>query len=98
MRIGKVIGTLTLSRWHPTLQGARYLMVVPQSLDNLTGASKAQAEEFAVYDDCGAGHGSLIAISEGGEAAQPFRPDVKPVDAYNAAILDEIHLPTDTRN
>ena len=93
MRIGKVIGTVTLSRWHPTMQGARYLLVVPQSLANLTGDSSVQAEEFAVYDDCGAGHGSYIAISEGGEAAQPFRPEVKPVDAYNAAILDELHIP-----
>jgi microcompartment protein CcmK/EutM len=43
-----------------------------------------------VYDDLGAGPGSRIAFSEGGEAAQPFYPLDKPVDAYNAAILDTI--------
>ena len=32
------------------------------------------------------------AVSEGGEAAQPFYPQVKPVDAYNAAILDNIQV------
>jgi microcompartment protein CcmK/EutM len=31
-------------------------------------------------------------MSEGSEAAQPFRPQIKPVDAYVAAILDEVHL------
>jgi hypothetical protein len=33
-----------------------------------------------------------VALSEGGEAAQPFRPELKPVDAYNAAILDELDV------
>ena len=37
MRIGKVIGTVTLSRSHPSLAGASYRMVVPLSLDNLIG-------------------------------------------------------------
>jgi ethanolamine utilization protein EutN len=92
MRIGKVIGTVTLNRAHPSLQGARFPLVVPLSLDNLTGKSKDEAEAFAVYDDLGAGHGNLIAISEGGEAAQPFAPIYKPVDAYNAAILDDVRI------
>jgi ethanolamine utilization protein EutN len=45
-----------------------------------------------VYDELGAGLGSLIAVSEGREAAQPFGPEGKPIDAYNAAILDHIDL------
>ncbi|MCE9531273.1 MAG: carbon dioxide concentrating mechanism protein CcmL, partial [Planctomycetes bacterium] len=49
-------------------------------------------EAIVIYDDLGAGIGSRIAISEGGEAAQPFYPKDKPIDAYNAAILDDIHL------
>ena len=36
--------------------------------------------------------GSLIAFSEGAEAAQPFRPELKPIDAYCSAILDNVHL------
>jgi ethanolamine utilization protein EutN len=92
MRIGKVIGTVTLNRWHESLRGGRYRISVPLSLDNLRGLSESEAEEFVVYDELGAGVGSLIAISEGGEAAQPFRPDVKPVDAYCAAILDSVDL------
>ncbi|MDX1965235.1 MAG: EutN/CcmL family microcompartment protein [Pirellulales bacterium] len=90
MRIGKVIGTVTLNRQHPAMTGARYKLVVPQSLANLAGDNMSPAEELTVYDDLGAGEGSMIAFSEGGEAAQPFRPVFKPVDAYCAALLDQI--------
>ena len=92
MRIGRVIGTVTLSRWHASMQGARYQVAIPLSLANLTGESDEFAEEFVVYDELGAGEDALIAISEGGEAAQPFRPADKPVDAYNAAILDNVSV------
>jgi ethanolamine utilization protein EutN len=92
MRIGKVIGTVTLNRWHESLRGGRYRITVPLSLENLRGRLEMEAEELVVYDELGAGIDSLIAISEGGEAAQPFRPDTKPVDAYCAAILDSIDL------
>lgn len=91
MRIGKIIGSVTLNRAHPSLQGGRYFVVVPQSLANLTGESDQQAEEFVLYDDLGAGEDCLVAISEGGEAAQPFTTD-KPIDAYNAAILDQVRV------
>jgi ethanolamine utilization protein EutN len=92
MRIGKVIGTVTLNRSHPSLTGARYKLTVPLSLDNLAGRSDAMAEEVVVYDDLGAGIGNLIAISEGREAAMPFHPGVKPIDAYNAAVLDSVQV------
>jgi ethanolamine utilization protein EutN len=97
MRIGKVIGSVTLSRWHPSLGGGRFPLATPLSLVQVEAAAAGQAiageaEPFVVYDEIGAGTGSLIAISEGGEAAQPFRPEVKPVDAYAAAILDRIHM------
>jgi hypothetical protein len=34
----------------------------------------------------------MIALSEGGEAAAAFYPAEKPVDAYSAAILDDIDI------
>ena len=92
MRIGRIIGSVTLNRSHPSLAGASYRVVVPLSLDNLTGRTPAGAEELVVYDDLGAGDTGLISFSEGGEAAQPFYPHLKPIDAYNAALLDDIHL------
>ena len=92
MRIGRVIGTVTLNRSHPALRGGRYRLAAPLSMANLRGEAQAEAEELVVYDELGPGDSSLIAISEGGEAAQPFRPDMKPIDAYCAAIIDQIDL------
>jgi ethanolamine utilization protein EutN len=59
------------------------------------GRQRPEGEELVVYDQLGAGVGSRIAMSEGGEAAQPFYPDMKPIDAYNAAILDNIRITDD---
>ena len=92
MRIGKVIGTVTLNRAHPSLSGASFRLAIPMTLAELSHQTQPAAEPLVVFDDRGAGQGSLIAISEGGEAAQPFYPEMKPVDAYNAAILDSIYL------
>lgn len=92
MRIGEVIGTVTLNRSHPSLVGARFKLTVPLSLDDLTGRGEQPAEDLVVYDELGAGVGCRIAISEGREAAMPFYPDSKPIDAYNAAILDTVHI------
>jgi microcompartment protein CcmK/EutM len=92
MRIAKVVGTVTLNRCHPSFAAARLRLVVPLSLAELKGERAAQAEEIVVWDDNAAGVGNLIAVSEGAEANQPFRPDLKPVDAYASAILDDINL------
>ncbi|NQT17604.1 MAG: carbon dioxide concentrating mechanism protein CcmL [Planctomycetes bacterium] len=92
MRIAEVIGTVTLSRQHPSLAGARFKLAAPLALADLLGEERQPAEEITVYDELGAGVGSRIALSEGGEAAQPFYPDAKPIDAYNAAILDTVSV------
>jgi microcompartment protein CcmK/EutM len=91
MRIAKVVGTVTLNRCHPSFQGARLRLVVPLSLAELRG-QQPQADEMVVWDDNAAGIGNLVAMSEGAEASQPFRPDLKPVDAYASAILDSVDL------
>lgn len=91
MRVGKVIGTVTLNRAHPTMLGARFKIVVPLSLEMLLGHRPADAEELVVYDELGAHDGCLVAFSEGREAAQPF-VEPKPVDAYLAAILDHAEV------
>ena len=90
MRIGDVIGTVTLNRRHPSLAGASFKLVVPLSWDNLAGRSDESMGETVVFDELGAGLRSRIAMSEGREAAMPFHPEVKPIDAYNAAILDTL--------
>lgn len=92
MRIGEVIGTVTLNRWHPSLAGARFKLLIPLSLADLAGHGHRAAEELAAYDELGADVGCRVAFSEGREAAQPFYPDVKPIDSYIAAILDTIQI------
>jgi ethanolamine utilization protein EutN len=92
MRIGEIIGTVTLNRAHPSLGGGAYRLAIPLSLAELSSKEVPAGEELVVYDDLGAGVGSRIAFSEGGEAAQPFLPELKPIDAYNAAILDDIQI------
>lgn len=97
MRIAEVIGHVTLSKHHPSVEGARWLVAVPLSLAHLIsrrgeGVSPPVNEELIAYDELGAGHGCLIGISEGTEASMPFRPARKPVDAYAACILDSISV------
>ncbi len=92
MRIARVFGSVTLNRVHPSFVGARLKLAVPLTLANLRGEEPETDEELVVWDALGAGDGSLIALSEGAEAAQPFRPEIKPVDAYAAAIIDRLDL------
>jgi ethanolamine utilization protein EutN len=88
MRLGTVIGTVTLSVRTPRFSGERLLLALPWKSSTLAGQ-----EEFdpaiVVYDELGAAAGQTIAISEGAEAACPF-PKPTPVDAYCAALVDEI--------
>ena len=98
MRIADVIGRCTLSVCHPSLRGAKWLIGVPlaqEGLQNVAAGKSNDAgrnEPFVIYDDLGAGSGDLIAVSEGAEAAAPFAPNLKPIDAYDAAILDVVKL------
>ena len=92
MRIAQVIGNVTLSRVHPNLRGGRFRLATPLSLDDLRSRQPSENEALVVYDELNAGNGHWIAVSEGGEAAQPFYPEEKPIDAYNAAILDQLDL------
>ncbi|REK11149.1 MAG: carbon dioxide concentrating mechanism protein CcmL [Planctomycetota bacterium] len=98
MRIGEVIGSVTLNRVHPSLAAATFRLAIPLTLAELADDAPPQGDTLVVYDELGAGNGSRIAISEGGEAAQPFFPDVKPVDAYNAALLDLVQIRIKTGN
>jgi microcompartment protein CcmK/EutM len=94
MRIGTVIGRVTLSQTVPALEGGRWLIVSPftreQFRQGMTTDVAVSAEpSLVVYDSLGAGVGQVIGYVEGREAAQPFdRPT--PVDAVNAALVDEI--------
>jgi microcompartment protein CcmK/EutM len=61
-------------------------------LEALTEGSARRGEEVVLFDQLGAGPGSLIGLSEGREAANPFGKVKTPVDAYCACLLDRISL------
>lgn len=91
MRIAEIIGSVTLSRVHPTLSGIRLVIGVPFSLQGLR-QDRPDGEDLVIVDALSAGMGQRIAFSEGVEAAAPYFPQKKPVDAYNAAILDQVNI------
>jgi microcompartment protein CcmK/EutM len=92
MRIGEVIGRVTMSRFLPQLRGGRFLIALPMPLAALTEAAPERGEDVIVYDVMGAGPGSLIGLSEGREAANPFGKIKTPVDAYCACLIDQLDI------
>jgi carbon dioxide concentrating mechanism protein CcmL len=94
MRLGIVIGRVTLSKSAPALQGGRFLLVSPLTrehfeMDNDTAPVLSKEPSPVIYDALGGGVGQTIGYIEGREAAQPF-DEPTPIDALNAALVDEI--------
>ncbi|PTY07625.1 ethanolamine utilization protein EutN [Opitutaceae bacterium EW11] len=92
MRLGTVIGRVTLSHKEPVYTGGRLLIVQPLSREQFAGKNMQQlpkGSSLVVYDELGAGQGSIVGFTEGAEATQPFTGDA-PVDAYVACIVDKI--------
>jgi carbon dioxide concentrating mechanism protein CcmL len=93
MRVGTVLGRVTLSARHPSYLGERLLLTLPWKTDTFQGRETFDPA-IVVYDQLGAGEGQNIAISEGREAACPFAKPT-PVDAYCAALIDEMFYEKD---
>jgi len=94
MKLGTVIGRVTLSRSEGSLTGGRFLVVSPFSREQYaqgleTGAGMGKDPSLVVYDDLGGGVGDVIGYEEGAEASQPF-PQPTPVDAINCVLVDEM--------
>lgn len=93
MKFARVIGRVTLSSAEPSYAGARFLLAQPCAPDAPapeSGQPLPKGNSFVVYDNLGASAPDQIAYTDGGEASAPFR-DPTPCDAYNAAILDQVH-------
>jgi microcompartment protein CcmK/EutM len=89
MRIGKVVGRVTMQPLYATLVGGRFLIVEVQDRFALAGKPRQTSESVVCYDHLGASMGDIIAFTESREACMPFYPEKRvPLDAYNAAILD----------
>ena len=94
MKLGSVIGRVTLSKAASGLAGARWLIVSPFTREHYqrgteTPAGLSKDPSLVVYDALGGGVGQTIGYIEGREAAQPFQ-EPTPVDAINAALVDDI--------
>jgi ethanolamine utilization protein EutN len=94
MKLGTVIGRVTLSQTTAPLLGGRWLLVSPFSRDHYaqgaeTPPSLSKDPSLVVYDSLGGGVGQVIGYVEGREAAQPFGQPT-PIDALNVALVDEI--------
>ena len=88
MRLATVIGRVTLSVRHPRFKGERLLVAQPWTAKSI-GSEGPHGPAIIVYDELGAHVGQTIAISEGAEATRPFAENT-PVDAYCAALIDEV--------
>ena len=94
MKLGTVIGRVTLSKTVKALEGGRFLIVSPFSREQFAAGIDApvtisKEPSLVVYDAVGGAPGHVIGYSEGREAAQPFEAPT-PVDAINVALVDEM--------
>ncbi len=94
MKLGTVIGRVTLSQTIPAYEGGRWLVVSPFTREHFPQAGEvpitlSKDPSLVVYDNLGGGVGDVIGYVEGREAAQPFAQPT-PVDAINAALIDEV--------
>jgi microcompartment protein CcmK/EutM len=92
MIMARTIGTVTLSRCHPSMNGARLRCVEPLTRIEDLAKQPLGGDTVVAWDLCGSAEGDLVAMAEGPEAAQPFAPEVKPLDASIVAILDHVQL------
>ena len=98
MRLGTVIGRVVLGKTIQGIDGARWLLVSPFTRDHFQQGSRgpegvSSDPSLVVYDNLGGGVGDTIGFIEGREAAMPFATPI-PVDALNAALVDEVfHSP-----
>jgi len=92
MKLARTIGTVTLARYHPAMTNATLRCVeIVDDIDRID-QQRPGGETVVAWDLCGTGIGDLVALAEGPESAQPFRPKIKPLDASIVALLDEVEL------
>jgi microcompartment protein CcmK/EutM len=94
MKLGKVIGRVTLNKVIPQLEGARWLVVSPFTREfyqrgrDCPGGMSTDSSLIA-FDHIGGRVGESIAYVEGREAAVPFEKPI-PIDAYTCALVDDV--------
>ena len=76
MQLARVIGTATATVKHPTLKGAKLLIVVPYLADGKT----PDGDPLVAVDGVGAGRGEVVMItSDGRNARELLQAEATPV-------------------
>lgn len=94
MRLGTVIGRVTLSKTIPPFKGGRWLLISPFTRQHFQHRREppvglSRDPSLVAYDSLGGGVGDTVGFSEGREAAMPFEQPT-PVDAITVAIIDDV--------
>lgn len=94
MRLGTVIGRVTLSKTIPQFKGGRWLVLSPFTREHFQHRHEppvglSRDPSLVAYDSLGGGVGDTVGFSEGREAAMPFDQPT-PVDALTVAIIDDV--------
>ena len=90
VRIGEVIGCVTLHTADPKFLGVQLKVVQPHNPRSLRENGMGTDEVVVCFDQLGARVGDRVGFSEGREAAMPYHPDKVAIDAYLACILDSV--------
>lgn len=92
MKLARTIGKVTLAEAHPGMKNPSLRLVeIVDSIDRVDEPHLG-GDAIVAWDLCGTSEGDLVALAEGPEAAQPFKPAIVPIDAAIVALLDEVNL------
>jgi ethanolamine utilization protein EutN/carbon dioxide concentrating mechanism protein CcmL len=83
MQLARVIGTLVATRKDEKMEGLKFLIVRPVTVDGQDGSNALVA-----VDAVGAGVGEVVMIATGSSARQTVMTDRRPCDAVIMAIVD----------
>ena len=93
MRFGIVRGHMTLAPAIDSYRSRTLAIVEPVTMENLRARNgQGGGKALVAIDELGASAGQLVAFTEGREAANPFWPELVPVDAYVAMIVDAVDV------
>jgi ethanolamine utilization protein EutN len=86
MQIATVVGTVVATKKHPALEGAKLLLVQPQ-----TPEGEARGPVLLAIDSVGAGVGErVLVVIEGKAAGDALGRRGAPVDAAIVGIIDRV--------
>jgi microcompartment protein CcmK/EutM len=90
VRIGEVIGKVTLCVSDPKIVGKQLTIVQPHNPRSLRSDTLGTDEVVVCIDELNSRVGDRVGFSEGREAAMPWHPDKVAVDAYVGCLLDDV--------